>query len=451
MSQMPPAPPGETTGLLTALLCRLFKLEREELPLVLLSWGYFFCLLASYFILRPLREQMGIAGGVRNLPNLYLGSLAGMLLVTPIFSKLVARFHRAVFIRFAYRFALANLLVFYLLIRFAPEQQLVWVGRAFYIWLSVYNMFAVSVFWSFMVDTWRSGQAKRLFGLIGVCGTLGAIMGSALTGALVGALGQANMLLISMVLLEFAVRFMTGIARRRGLPVSGLDEPRREADEQDVPLRGPAAYLRGMALTMRSPYLLGIALYLFFYTTTSTFLYFEQANIVDAGLEGREAQTAYFANVNLLVQTATLVTQLFFTGRIIAWIGLGPTLTLLPLASAACLASLAAAPTLFVNAAVQVATKSLNYSLARPAREALFTVLGREEKYKAKNFIDTFVYRGGDAIAAKGFDLLTRVVSGSVALATMAVPLALLWATTGVVLGRAHGGRERAFDSSDHA
>jgi AAA family ATP:ADP antiporter len=423
------------------LLCRVFKLEPEEVPLVLLSWGYFFCLLASYFILRPLREQMGIAGGVRNLPNLYLGSLAGMLLVTPIFSKLVARFHRAVFIRFAYRFALANLLVFFLLIRFAPEEQLVWVGRAFYIWLSVYNMFAVSVFWSFMVDTWRSGQAKRLFGLIGVCGTLGAITGSALTGALVGALGQANMLLISMVLLELAVRFMTGIAKRRGLPVSGLDQP--EGDEHDdAPLCGPSAYLRGMALTLRSPYLLGISLYLFFYTITSTFLYFEQASIVDANLDGRAAQTSYFANVNLLVQSATLVTQLFFTGRIIAWIGLGPTLTLLPLASAACLASLAAAPTLVVNAAVQVATKGLNYSLARPAREALFTVLGREEKYKAKNFIDTFVYRGGDAIAAKGFDVLTRFVSGSTALAAMAVPIALLWATTGVILGRAHGRRE---------
>lgn len=429
---------GDARGAVARLVERLFDVHAEEVPLLVRSWGFFFCLLASYFILRPLREQMGLAGGVEQLPWLFLGTLGGMLLVTPLFSKLVGRHRRAVFLPLVYRVALANLAVFFVLIRFGPEGWLVHVGRVFYVWVSVYNMFAISVFWSFMADLHTSEQGKRLFGLIGVCGTLGAIVGSGLTAALVTTLGSANMLLVSMLLLELAVRFVRSITRREHI------EPRPGERPHDAASAGWRGFTRGIALFARSPYLLGIGLYLFAYTASSTFLYFQQAHIVDAAIVDADARTHYFSIVSLGQQSLTLVMQLFLTGRLIAWIGLGRALTVLPVIAGTSLIALAAAPSLAVNTIVQIASRATSYGLARPAREALFTVLGREEKYKAKNFVDTFVYRGGDALAATAFGALTRVVTGSTALAVIALPLTFVWAVTGLLLGRTHGRRENA-------
>ena len=197
---------------LVRLLQRAVDVREDEVRVLLLSGAYFFLILASYYIIRPLRDEMGVAGGVRNIPWLFTGTLVGMLIVHPLFAALVARLTRQRFISITYRFFMANLLFFFVLLKLTPESQSVWAGRAFFIWTSVFNLFVVSVFWSFMADIYRLGQGKRLFGFIGVGGTIGAIVGSAITVGLAERLGPINLLIASIVLLEFAVRCVNGLS-----------------------------------------------------------------------------------------------------------------------------------------------------------------------------------------------------------------------------------------------
>ncbi len=420
-------PPGarEPRSGALAFLERLVRVHDDELAALGWSCLYFFFLLSSYYILRPVRDEMGIAGGVRNLPWLYLGTLTGMLVLNPLFAWLVIRLPRRRFIPLVNRFFLACLLAFFLLMRFAPQEWLVWAGRAFFVWVSIFNLFVVSVFWGFMADMWRSEQGKRLFGMIGVGGTAGAIVGAAITASLVEWIGVAALMLISAALLEGATFCAARLSRRF---VPGTDTPQERAS--------PVGLLNGILLTARSPYLLGICAYMFLYTVMSTFLWFIQQNIVAGAIDDGETRTALFARMDLAVNVLTIVVQVFFTGRIIRVLGVGLTLALLPLVSFIGFGTLGLYPTLAVVVTFQVLRRASNFALARPAREVLYTPLGRDEKYKAKSFIDTFVYRGGDAVGAAAFGALTKTVTGLAGIAFIAVPLAAAWAVVGLALGR---------------
>lgn len=428
---------------------RLFTSRPGEGFPVALSGLHFFFVLASYYVLKPIREQMGLAGGVENLPWLYTGTLLGTLLLVPLFSKLVARTRRAVFLPLAYRFFLVNLLVFFVLLRAVPEDRLVWVGRAFYVWVSVFNLFVVSLFWSFMADVWKPEQGKRLFGMIGIGGTIGAITGSQMTSAFVAITGVAPLLIVSAVFLEAAVRVMQAIARRHARDAGDRDalalagEVASPSPASAVPAAaGLAEWIAGVRVVARSPYLLAVCGFLFFFTLSSTFLYFEQARIVAASITDKAAQTRFFASINLWVNVLTLVIQVGFTGRIVRALGIGPTLALLPAVVATGFAALALSPTPAVLAIVQVVRQATNYALAKPSREALFTVVERAEKYAGKSFIDTFVYRGGDLLGAWLFDTIARVASSAMALAAVGMPLALVWAALGILLGRGFARRQ---------
>jgi len=406
----------------------LLSARKDERALLALSGLFFFLVMAGYFILRPIRDQMGVAGGVDNLAWLFSGTLLAMLAINPLFSMLVSRWPRPRFVAFSYRALMLCLAGFYLALVGLPEASQVWIGRVFFIWVSVFNLFAVSVFWAVMADVFQSEQSRRLYGVIAAGGSLGALVGGLLTSSLVAAIGAPALLLVSLVTLELALWCMFAINRRVNLVAAAAQRP------QDEVVGGKA--LDGFRMALRSPYLLGMCGYMLLYTIGSTFLYFLQAQVVAGTIDGKAAQTAYFANVDIWVNGLTLLLQLFLTGRLMARIGVGLTLAALPLISMVGFAGLGLMPVLAAVVVFTVARRVTNFALSRPARETLFVPLSRGEKYKAKNLIDTVVYRVGDQLGAWTNGLLIWLGFGIAGIAWSAVPLAGLWLLLSLWLGR---------------
>lgn len=413
---------------LAALLRRAVFVEETEVRALLLSFSYFFCLLCGYYILRPLRDEMGILGGVKNLQWLFTGTLVVMLMVVPIFGWLVSRFPRRRLIAHLYRFFILNILIFFLLFKFGDGR--VYVARAFFIWLSVFNLFVVSVFWSFMADIFRNEQGKRLFGFIAAGGSAGAILGPAITTFLAVPLGPINLLLISAVFLEGAVQCIHLLLRTPGLRPAG----RREESDREEAIGG--GILTGATRVFQSSYLLGICLYLLLYTATGTFLYFQQAHIIKGAFASSAERTTVFALMDLSTNTLTVLTQIFLTGRIMTRLGVAAAAAFLPVVVAIGFGGLALWPVLSVLIVFQIIRRASNYAVSRPAREVLFTVVSREEKYKSKNFIDTVVYRGGDAVSAWVYAGIGMFGLGLSGIVVLTVPIALAWAGLAIFLGK---------------
>ena len=395
---------------------------------------------------------MGVAGGPENLPWLFTATLAAMLVAHPVFASIVSRWPRKRFVSITYRFFILNLFVYYLLLSGLPEGAVaVWVGRSFFVWISVFNLFVVSVFWSFMTDIYRERQSRRLFGLIGVGGTLGGIVGSSITAFLVGSLAPATLLWFSIVLLECAVACVRGLDRRVG-ERRGRGNGGRPSDgatgSAEIPEAGPTdsaqapdsviggSALDGIRQVLASPYLLGICAFMLLFTVGSTFLYNFQAEIMSRTFSDPAERTSVFARIDLAVNGLTLFTQLFLTGRIMRRLGVGFTLAILPLLSVAGFLALGAAPVFAVFVVFQVLRRAGNFAVAVPSREVLYTVLPRRDKYKAKNFNDTFVYRAGDQVGAWSFAGLGAVGLSTAAMAWSMVPVAGMWLVVALWLGR---------------
>ncbi len=411
------------------LLRRAFDLRPDEVQELAWSWLYIFSIFSSYYIIRPIRDEMGIASGVETLPWLFTGTLFSMMLVNPPFAALVARLPRARFISVAYRFFLANLLLFCLLLRMSTPAQNLWVGRIFFIWTSVFNLFVVSVFWALMVDVFDAGQGKRLFGVISAGATLGSILGSSLTAILSHHVGSTSLLLGSAFLLEIAVLSVRRLSR-----LSETLRLRPAARGVEAPIGG--SVLSGFTHAFRSRYLLNISIYMLLYSITSTFLYFEQATIVNRSFGDRAARTAFFAQVDLLVNVLTLGAQLFLTERVLRGLGVALALTLLPALSTLGFVTLGLAPTVAIIVMFQVLRRTSNFAVARPTREVLFTVIPREDRYKTKSFIDTVIYRSGDQVGAWSYALLSGLGLSLTGIALAAVPLSAAWLLNGFWLGR---------------
>ena len=443
----------ESRSPLTALLQRAVDVTDEEVRAVLYSCGYFFFLLAAYYIIRPLRDEMGAAGGVRNLAWLFTGTLTAMLLLHPVYAALMARVPRTKALTIVYRFFGLNLVIFFILLKISSGGANIWIGRIFFIWSAVFSLYTVSVYWSFIVDLFDTEQGKRLFGFMAAGGTIGGITGSGITALLAVPLGPVHLILISVLFLEAATRFMRGLSalsQKLRAPMPGefgsaITEPVEvfPARKEDIapppvpvreePLRG--SFLAGITHVFRSPYLLGICTYMLLYPVISTFLYYQQAEIAVTYFVDRAARTAFFARIDLYVNILTLITQLFLTGRIIKSLGIGLTLALMPIFCIIGFTGLGVWQTLTVVVVFQVIRRAGNYALARPARENLYTVVSREDKYKAKNFMDTAVYRAGDQIAAWSQTLMLTFGMGMSALAFTAVPIAGVWMIVALWLG----------------
>ena len=403
---------------------RYLKIEPGEGAAVAWAFAYFFLLLASYYSLRPVRDEMGIAGGIDKLPWVFTGTFLVMLAAVPLFGWLTARLPRQQFLPLVYGFFILNLLLFYGV--FQVDAWRTHTARAFFIWVSVFNLFVVSVFWSFMVDLFSSAQGKRLFGLIAAGGTAGAISGPALTALLVAPLGPVNLLPLSALMLAAAMLCIRQLGH--------WSAQRLTPQAPTAPLGG--SILAGLTLIVRSPYLLGLALFMLLFTTLSTFLYFEQAHIVAQSFASSAERTRFFALLDLGVNTLTVLIQVFITSRLLTHLGVAGSLALIPLLSALGFALLALTPVLAALAGFQVLRRAGEYAITRPARELLYTVVDRETKYKAKNALDTLVYRGGDALAGWLFAGLKSLGLGFVVIAWIAVPIALAWAAVALWLGR---------------
>lgn len=418
-----------------ALLGRMVDVRPGEVRAMLVSFAYFFFVLSGWFVLRPMREAVAVATGVSKLPFLFAGTLTAVLLANPLFAALVVRFPARKFIAITYHFFIVNLLIFYALMTFvAPAEGStgdIWIGRAFFVWTSVFNLFVVSIFWAFMADSFRSEQAKRLFGFIAVGGSLGSVLGSAATATLAPKIGTPNLMLLSAVLIELAVLC---VMRFPTMPATA-DHPGTLRDA--APIGGDI--WAGVTHVMKSPYLLGISAFLILLTMGSTILYFEQTDIVGKAYADRAARTAVMARIELVVQSITLFVQVFFTGRLIRWMGLSLALACLPLISLVGFAALGTWPVFLTVATLAVARRAGNFALNNPAMEILFTVVPREDKYKAKNFIETFVYRSGDQIGAWGYAGLAALGLGMSGIAYAAVPIAAVWLALGLWLGREQG------------
>jgi AAA family ATP:ADP antiporter len=427
-----------STSPLVRAVQRVVDVREDEIRALTWSCAYFFFVLSSYYIIRPLRDAMGVAGGTRNLQWLFLGTLTAMFVVHPPFAALVAKLPRRRFVTLANRFFLLNLAVFYVLMRTLSESQLVWVGRAFFIWTSVFNLFVISVFWSVMADSWATPQGKRLFGFIGLGGTLGGIIGSLITATFAERIGVVNLIVISAVLLELSTLSMKRVSTSAA--ASSQSTARRDEEERAV----GGTMLAGVAHVLKSPYLLGICAYMLLYTFGSTVLYFQQSGIAERAFENSDVRTAFFARIDLAVNVLTLLTQMFLTGRIVKALGVPITLTLLPALSVLGFLAVGLWPTVAVLVTFQILRRAGEFAVARPTRELLYIVIPREDKYKAKNLIDTFVYRAGDQAAAWSTTKLTNTLGVTMAgMAYLAAPLMAIWLIIGWWLGKQQEAKAR--------
>jgi AAA family ATP:ADP antiporter len=406
-------------------LKRVMPATPQERAAALWSFAYFFALLAGYYVLRPLRDQMGIAGGVKNLPWLFTATFITLLVAQPLYGALVARLPRARFIPIVYHFFVANLVLFWVLLTFDVETVL--VARIFFVWVSVFNLFAVAVFWSFMADLFTSEQGKRLFGFIGAGGTAGALLGPIMTIWLSVPLGPVNLMIAAAVLLEIAV-FCVYRLERAAVVHTGP-----KATTENI---GGSAFAAIPEL-VRSPYLLGIAVWVALLSYAATIIYFEQAHIVSEAVKTAGLQTRVFASIDLAVSLLTLVTQLLVTGQLLKRVGTGVAAAALPAVYVVGFAVLAVMPTLAVVMTIQVLQRWIHFAIANPARQLFFTVVSREEKYKAKNLVDVVVYRGSDALSGWIFDTMQALGLKLGAIALCSLPVVAGWLVLSMGLGRA--------------
>jgi AAA family ATP:ADP antiporter len=415
------------------LLAKVVNVRPGETRALLWSFAYFFCLLAGYYVLRPVRDEMGLASGIKNLPWLFTATFFVMLAVVPIYGALVARLPRQRFIPLVYHFFVVNIIIFWVML--TQDIAIKYTAQVFFVWISVFNLFAVSVFWSFMADLYGSEQGKRLFGFIAAGGSAGALLGPIIATTLAVPIGRANLLLIAVLLLEGAVfcamRLETAAAAFKA----------QNENENETTIKPPAAalggsWIAGIQMILRSPYLAGIATWVALLSLAGTFLYFQQAEIVRALTDDPNKRTAIFARIDLAVSLLTIVVQFLATGKLIKRFGAGPATAFLPLVFAIGFIALWATPMLWVVIAFQAVQRAANFAISNPAREVLFTVVEREEKYKAKNVIDNVVFRGSDALFGWLFTALrgTGMELGAISLAT--VPVTAAWLALALTLGR---------------
>ncbi|MDQ8699289.1 MFS transporter [Hyphomicrobium sp. LHD-15] len=423
-------------------LSTLFNVEREEVPAVAAGVGMFYLLFAGYFMLRPVRETMGIAGGIDNLQWLFTATFVATLIALPLFGWIASKVPRRHVLAWTYAFFTLNLIAF--AVGFVIDPDNIWMARTFYVWLSVFNLLAISLAWSVLADVLAASEAKRLFAMIAGGASLGGLTGPILGTTLVAPIGHAGLLLLAAVLLALSALAAAWLHRWRDR--SPQTESTLFASDQHAPRGRPLGGhpFAGASAVVKSGYLAAIALFVILLAVVSTFLYFEQAKLVAETFPDKVRQTQVFGLIDTVVQTLTIVIQVFLTGRIAERFGIGVLLVSVPLAMAAGFLWLAVAPVFAVLALIMIARRVGEYALVRPGREMLFAVAAPEEKYKAKNFIDTVVYRGGDAIGGwvkRGLDVFAE----SPALAMMiGAGIALGWAATGGYLGRRERQKEAA-------
>ncbi|MFQ6004984.1 MAG: NTP/NDP exchange transporter [Woeseia sp.] len=420
-------------------VARFLGLRRGELVAVAWSFVYFFSLLSAYYMLRSIREAMAIVSGVQNIPWLFTGTFFGMMLATVVFGWVTSRYSRKQFLPWIYYFFILNILIFFAAFTYTQRNDLemVWIARAFFVWLSVFNYFVVSVFWSFMADIYTKEQGRRLFGIISAGGSAGAILGPLMTGALVIPLGFQNLLPLSAFLLMFSIYCVAQLRRWAEQESAETHEAPLDASK---PIGGGA--LAGIRQVATSPFLAAIAVGGAFASLMGTAIYIYMAQLVGENFATTDEQTRVFALLDASTNVLSLIGQLIIVKQVVQRFGIGVSLAILPIVSVIGFAILAANPVFIVIAALQVARRSLAFGLAKPTSDMLYTVVSPEEKYKAKNFVETALYRGGDLVGSWVVRMMGGLGLGGISL--VCVPLAAIWTAIAFWLGKDYRRRDRA-------
>jgi AAA family ATP:ADP antiporter len=412
------------------------NVRRDELSRTLVAGLFFFFVLSALMVVRPAREALGMQRGIEAIRWLFFGTLFVTLMVNPIFGWLVSRFKRQVFISTTYLFFALGLLAFYFLLVLGPTHVGQISGQVFYVWFSVFNLFATMLFWALMTDSFTKEQSERLFGAISLGGTLGAIFGPWLASQLAKPYGTSTLLLVAagfLVLATLCAWWMSVLCRSSAPGTEAIRSNTPEEQPTESPIGGNA--WAGLRAVVRSPFLLGISAYVLILAVVATLLYFTRLQMVAALALDTDTRTETFARIDFYTQVATFVLQGFLTSHLIKRFGIAFTMALLPLTVMFGFVGLAVVGSLAALIAAEASFKAVQRGVMRPARETLFTNTAREDRYKAKAFIDTFVYRGGDALGAQTEGLLKSLGMGLAGLAWFAIPLALVWMVLGLWLG----------------
>jgi AAA family ATP:ADP antiporter len=427
----------------TFLVKQTLGIERHEYVAVAWSFAYFFCILSSYYIVRPVRETMAVGSGPQTIPSLFIGTFFAMIIATSVFGWVASRFPRRVFLPWVYLFFSANIAIFWLLFTQAVDSgnSTVWLGRAYFVWVGVFNLFVVSVFWSFMADIYTREQGRRLFGFISSGGSIGALLGGIATSSIVTTIGTHNLLPIAGGLLLLSLICIT---RLRRWVVSEHEDEINQTAASDKPLGGNT--FAGITHMLSSRYFGAIALISVIASTLGAALYMFAAELVAVEIPNPDEQTRFFSNMNVAANLLTVIFQAFAVKQVVQRFGIGRALVLMPIVSAIGFTLLAMDPTLSVVAILTVARRAVGFGFSKPGTDMLYSVVTPEEKYKTKNFIDTAVYRGGDVIGT----WLIRSMSalGIAGISLVLVPIAIFWAFVSLWLGRAYKHKAKTLKTS---
>ena len=433
---------GQTSD---SFLESVFGPKRHEIVAVVWSFAYFFCVLSSYYIIRPVREEMAVGGGPNTIPMLFIGTFVTMIFATSIFGWVASRYPRRTFLPWVYLFFISNILIFWVVFSQARDTgaDYVWLGRVFFVWLSVFNLFVVSVFWSFMADIYTREQGRRLFGFITSGGSIGALIGGLITSSLVTNIGFQNLLPMSAALLLFAV-FCIG--RLKNWVHHEHEDEIEGTFESDKPLGGnPFA---GITHLFSSRYFLGIALMSLVASLLGTALYMFRAELIGVAILDPDERIRFFSNMNNAASAIALFAQMFLVKQVVTRFGIGRSLFLFPLVSIIGFVVLAFEPTLMVVAILDVVRRGVGFGFAKPSTDMLYSVVTPEEKYKTKNAIDTAIYRAGDVVGTWTIRLLSILGLGIAGIATLMVPAAVISAVVALWLGRDYKRQAKALKIS---
>ncbi len=416
----------------TNLFDRIFGLEKHEYVAVAWSFAYFFCVLSSYYILRPVRESMAVGSGPNTIPWLFFGTFIAMLVATPIFGWVASRYPRRQFLPWVYLFFISNIVIFWIVFSLAVDSgsDHVWLGRIFFVWLSVFNLFVVSVFWSFMADIYTREQGRRLFGVITAGGSIGALIGGAATSILVLRIGFQNLFPIAATLLLIAIFCIT---RLRTWVEQSTSQEVVETAASAKPLGGNP--FSGITHVFSSRYFTSIAISSVIASLLGTALYIFMAQLVEQSIPNTDEQTQFFSNINNWTNGLSLIGQLLLVKRVVRRFGIGVSLSMLPIASVTGFILLAVEPTLAIVALLTVLRRGLGFGFSKPTSDMLYSVVTPEEKYKTKNFIETAVYRAGDLAGSLAVRGMVGVGLGISAVSVVMLPFAALWAFVSLWLG----------------
>ena len=406
-------------------------MKPAEVLALLIACLYFYLLLCAYYIIRPIRDEMVIANGVGNIQWLMLLTMLVLVSITPLFGWVTTRFRTRQFLSYCTLFFALHLVIFFFL--FNVEERSIYVTRGFFVWVNVFNMFIVSLFWSFMNDVFTQVQAKRLFAFIAAGGTAGALSGPIITTTLVESIGLSYLLLISASVLACSVLTINWLVRWANPSMSAEQNSKSAPESNRTALKG--SIWGGFTLIAKSPYLIGICLFIALYAISITFVQIQQAQLVGAAYTDPTERTKLFSQIDLAVNALTLILQIFITSKIIQWLGFRFTLLLIPLGVTLGFGLMAASPLLAVMIGMEIFRRSGDYAIMKPTREMLFSVVSREEKYKAKNFIDTAILRTGNTGSAWLFAGLRSLGASAASIGGISIALGAAWCATAYWLG----------------